>query len=66
MIKEIALNINDFNHAVAIIQKIKDNGRLLIRINRKTYGGLITLDGTGEEIELFCSILENEGISTEL
>lgn len=65
MIKEIALNTNDFNHAVAVIQKMKDSGRLLIRMNRKTYGGLITLDGTSEEIGLFCSILENEGISTE-
>lgn len=65
MIKEIALNTNDFNYAVAIIQKIEDSGRLLIKINRKTYGGLITLDGKSEEIELFCSILENEGISTE-
>lgn len=65
MIKEIALNTNDFNYAVAIIQKIKDSGRLIIRINRKTYGGLITLDGTSEKIELFCSILENKGISTE-
>jgi len=65
MIKEIALNNNDFDCAVAIVQKMTDNGRLLIKINRKTYGGLITLDGTTEEIKSFCSILENEGISTE-
>lgn len=62
MIREITLDNDDFNSAIAIIQKIKDNGKLLIRLNRKTYGGLITLDGTLEEIESLCLILENNDI----
>ena len=63
MIKEIKLTNDDFNSAVAIIQKIKDSGKLLIGLNRKTYGGSITLDGTLEEIDSLCSILENNDIS---
>lgn len=65
MIKYIELTSDDFNSAVAIIQKIKDNSRLMVKLNRKTYGGLITLDGTAEEIQSLCSILENNGIVTE-
>ena len=65
MIKYIELTSDDFNLAVAIIQKIKDNSRLMVKLNRKTYGGLITLDGTAEEIQSLCSILENNGIVTE-
>ncbi|WP_029272274.1 hypothetical protein [Flavobacterium sp. KJJ] len=65
MVKEIALNNDEFNSAVIILQKIEDTGKLLIRMNRKTYGGLITLDGTLEEIESLCSIFENQGISTD-
>ena len=65
MTKYIKLNKDDFNSAVSIIQKIKDNGKLLIKLNAQTYGGLITLDGTVEEINSLCSILENNGIITE-
>ena len=65
MIKYIELNNDDYNSAVSVIQKIKDNGRLLVKLNRQTYGGLITLDGTAEEIESLCSILKNNGIVTE-
>lgn len=65
MTKYIELNKDDFNSAVSIIQKIKDNGKLLIKLNAQTYGGLITLDGTVEEINSLCSILENNGIITE-
>ena len=65
MIKYIELTSDDFNSAVAIIQKIKDNSRLMVKLKRKTYGGLITLDGTAEEIQSLCSILENNGIVTE-
>lgn len=65
MTKYIELNKDDFNSAVSIIQKTKDNGKLLIKLNAKTYGGLITLDGTSEEINSLCSILENNGIITE-
>jgi hypothetical protein len=65
MIKYIEMNNDDYNSAVSIIQKIKDNGRLLVKLNRQTYGGLITLDGTAEEIKSLCSILENNGIITE-
>ena len=65
MTKYIELNKDDFNSAVSIIQKIKDNGKLLIKLNAQTYGGLITLDGTAEEINSLCSILENNGIITE-
>ena len=65
MTKYIELNKDDFNSAVSIIQKTKDNGKLLIKLNAQTYGGLITLDGTAEEINSLCSILENNGIITE-
>lgn len=65
MIKYIELNKEDFNSAVTIIQKTKDNGRLLIKLNSQTYGGTITLDGTTEEIKSLCSILENNGVITD-
>jgi len=65
MLKYIELTSDDFNSAVAIIQKIKDNSKLMVKLNRKTYGGLITLDGTSDEIQSLCSILENNGIITE-
>ena len=64
MIKYIKLNNDDFNSAVVIIKKINDNSRLMIKLNRQTYGGLITLDGTIEEINSLCSILGNNGIET--
>lgn len=64
MVKYIELNKDDYNSSIAIIQKIKDNSRLMVKLNRKTYGGLITLDGTAEEIESLCSILEDNGIIT--
>ncbi len=62
MIKEIQLSNENFNLAVAIIQKQKDTGRLSIQMNRKTYGGLVTLTGNSEEIESLCSILLNNGV----
>jgi hypothetical protein len=62
MIKYIELNSEDFKSAIEIVKNVKDNNRLLVRLNRKTYGGLITLDGTAEEIAHLCSILENNGI----
>lgn len=65
MIKLIELTTDDFDSAVTIIQKIKDNGKLFVKLNRKTHGGLITLEGTFEEIESLCSILEENGIITE-
>lgn len=65
MIKEIKLTNDDFDSAVIIIQKIKDNSKLHIKLNRKTYGGLITLEGTVEQIESLCSILEENGIITK-
>lgn len=65
MTKYIELNKDDFNSAVSIIQQTKDNGRLLIKLNTQTYGGLITLDGTAEEIESLFFILENNGIITD-
>lgn len=64
MIKNIELNSEDFKSAIEIIKTVKDNNNLLVRLNHKTYGGLITLDGTSEEIESLCSILENNGIIT--
>lgn len=64
MIKYIELNSEDFKSAIEIVKNVKDNNRLLVRLNRKTYGGLITLDGTVEEISHLCSILENNGIVT--
>jgi hypothetical protein len=64
MVKEIELTNDEYNSVVSIIQKIKANGKLSVGLNRKTYGGLITLDGTLEEIESLCSILDNSGIST--
>lgn len=62
MTKEIQLSNEDYNLAVAIIQKQKDTGRLSIQMNKKTYGGLITLNGNSEEIESLCSILLNNGV----
>ena len=64
MIKEIELTNDEFNSAVSIIKELKDTGKLSIRMNRKTYGGLITLNGTSEEIEFLCSALKNNGIAT--
>lgn len=64
MIKQIELTSDDFDSAVTIIQKIKDNGKLLIKLNRKTYGGMIRLEGTFEEIQSLCSVLEENGIAT--
>ena len=64
MIKYIELNSEDFKSAIEIVKNVKDNNRLLVRLNRKTYGGLITLDGTVKEIAHLCSILENNGIVT--
>ena len=64
MIKYIELNNDDFESAITIVKTVKDNGRLLVKLNRQTYGGLITLDGTAEEIELLCSILKDNGIIT--
>ncbi len=62
MIKEIQLSNEDYDLAVAIIQKQNDTGRLSIQMNRKTYGGLVTLTGNLEEIESLCSILLNNGV----
>lgn len=61
MIKEIEYTNEEFNLVVNFINKTEKPGRLSVGMNRKTYGGLITLDGTSEEIELFSSILENNG-----
>lgn len=65
MIKYIELNSEDFKSTIEIVKNVKDNKRLLVRMNHKTYGGLITLEGTSEEINSLCSILENNGIITE-
>ena len=61
MTKEIQLTNEQFNLIIPFIQKCEKPGKLSVGMNRKTYGGLITLNGTFEEIELFSSILENNG-----
>lgn len=63
MNKEIQLNTEQYNSFLLIIKNLKHTGRLDIKINRKTYGGLISLSGTNEEIESFCSFLEENKIS---
>lgn len=65
MTREIKLTNDDFESAVIIIHKMKDNCRLFIKLNRKTYGGLVTLEGTFEQIKYLCSILEENGIMIE-
>lgn len=64
MTKEIQITTEEYNSIPKFIGK-KDTGNLQIGINRKTYGGLISLEGTPEEVELFCCILEDNGISAD-
>ena len=65
MIKYIQLNSEDFKSAIEIVKKAECSNRLLLRLNHKTYGGLITLDGTSEDIECLCSFLQDNGITTD-
>jgi hypothetical protein len=62
MIKYIELNSDDFIKAIEIIKKQPKNPKLFAKLNRQTYGGLITLDGTSEDIDSLCSVLKDNGI----
>lgn len=65
MNKEIHLNTEQYSSFILIIKNLPDTGELEMKINAKTYGGLITLKGTMNEIELFCSFLEDNNIPTD-
>lgn len=65
MNKQIQLDTDQYDSFLLIIKNIPDTDRLEVGINRKTYGGSISLKGTTEEIEFFCSFLNDNNIFTE-